>query len=68
MTTTTRESGSSRFSEITEECERCARETVHIVAIEMRTENPDSPFSREPYRIAECNVCGATEEVRLNNA
>ena len=53
---------------MTEECERCARETVHEVAIEMRTENPDSPFSREPYRIAECNVCGATEEVRLNNA
>ena len=56
------------FSEFSEECDGCERETVHEITIQVRTENPDSPFSREPYRVAECTVCGATEEVRLNNA
>jgi len=55
------------FSELTEECADCERETVHEVAVEIRTENPDSSFSREPYRVTECDVCGATEEVRLND-
>lgn len=59
------------FSTVTEECDDCKRETDHEVTVEMRTENPDSDnatFSREPYRISECQTCGATEEVRLNNA
>nr|WP_128478619.1 hypothetical protein [Halorussus pelagicus] len=56
------------YSELTEECAECERETAHEVAVEIRTENPDSRASREPYRVTECGVCGATEEVRLNNA
>ncbi|WP_276298823.1 hypothetical protein [Halorussus lipolyticus] len=56
------------FSELTEECPDCERETPHAVAVELRTENPDSSFSREPYRVTECSVCGATEEVRLTDA
>jgi hypothetical protein len=63
-----RDQSGSDFSEVSEECGECDRETVHEVSVEIRTENPDSTFSREPYRIAECNVCGGTEEVRLNNA
>lgn len=62
---------SDDFSNVTEECGDCERETVHEISVELRTENPDSvyaTFSREPYRIAECDVCGATSEVRLNDA
>lgn len=62
---------SDGFSNVTEECDECDRETVHEISVELRTESPvleTSTFSREPYRIAECDVCGATSEVRLNNA
>lgn len=52
----------SAFSELTEACDECDRETVHEVAVELRQENPDSTFSTEPSRVTECNVCGATEE------
>jgi len=59
---------SPAFSEVAEECDDCERETAHDVAVELRTENPDSSFSREPYRVAECSVCGATTTRRMNNA
>lgn len=65
MSSTTDTAGA--FSELTEECLDCERETPHAVAVELRTENPDSQFSREPYRVTECSACGATEEVRLND-
>jgi hypothetical protein len=58
---------SPAFSEITEECDECDRETVHEIAVELRTENPDSTFSREPYRVTECTICGATATTRMNN-
>lgn len=67
MSSTTDADGTSACSKISEECADCERETTHEVAVELRTENPDSTFSREPYRITECNVCGTTEEVRLND-
>lgn len=71
MSSTTTSDASPAFSEVTEECDECDRETVHEISVELRTESPESEnatFSREPYRIAECNVCGHSSEVRLNNA
>ena len=54
-----------------EECDDCDRRTPHKVSVEMRTES-DKPenaeFSREPYRVTECQICGAASEVRMNNA
>lgn len=58
---------SPAFSEVSEECPSCERETCHEITVELRTENPDSTFSREPYRVAECSVCGATTTRRMNN-
>jgi len=55
----------------TERCERCGRRTAHAVGIEILTESddPDAPgFSREPYRVATCRVCGATTRTRMNDA
>ena len=63
--------GGPARSDHTEECDECERETPHSVSIEIQTESEkplNAEFSREPYRIAECTVCGATEEVRMNNA
>ena len=63
--------GTGAFSEVTEECEGCERETLHEVAVQLRTESQkreNAEFSREPYRIAECQVCGFASEVRMNNA
>jgi hypothetical protein len=59
---------SPEFSEVGEECETCERETPHEITVKIRTENPDSTFSREPYRVAECTVCGETTTRRMNNA
>jgi ribosomal protein S14 len=53
-----------------ERCDRCGRETPHSVSIRILTENARSEnaaFSREPYRVTECEVCGASESVRMNN-
>lgn len=52
-----------------EECGECERETFHAVGVEIRTENPDhenASYSREPYRVTECAVCGHSEAVRMN--
>jgi len=56
---------------ITEECESCARQTPHEVTVTLLTESDhaeNAEFSREPYRIAECQGCGATTKTRMNNA
>ena len=61
----------SSFSTIAEDCEDCDRETPHEVAIEMRTESAkaeNAEFSREPYRVSECTVCGIETTTRMNNA
>lgn len=58
-------------ADLTEECEECGRPTPHEVAVEILTESADpenAAFSREPYRVSECTVCGATEQTRMNNA
>jgi hypothetical protein len=56
---------------VTETCPACERETAHSVRIEIRTESDkheNAAFSREPYRVATCRVCGAEEAIRMNNA
>jgi len=62
---------SDAVADITEECDSCGRATPHEVTVEILTESPDpenAEFSREPYRVSECRVCGATETTRMNNA
>jgi hypothetical protein len=54
-----------------EECETCSRETPHEVSIKLRTESrkeENAEFSREPYRVTTCRVCGAETSTRMNNA
>lgn len=56
---------------MSERCERCDRETAHEVSIELRTESrkaENAEFSREPYRVATCRVCGVENAIRMNNA
>jgi len=58
-------------STMTEVCPDCDRETPHQVSVEILTESakPDNAeFSREPYRVSECRVCGTTTTTRMNNA
>jgi hypothetical protein len=54
-------------TETAEECPDCERETRHAVTVELRTETPGSAFSREPYRVAECTVCGIETTTRMND-
>ena len=57
--------------EMSEECTECGHETPHEVSIELLTESgkeKNAEFSREPYRVATCQACGAEEVVRMNNA
>ncbi|MFB6106403.1 MAG: hypothetical protein ABEJ70_05465 [Halobacteriaceae archaeon] len=57
--------------EFTEHCEACGRQTRHTVSVRLVTESTKSDnaeFSREPYRITECSVCGETKNQRMNNA
>ncbi|MFB6146785.1 MAG: hypothetical protein ABEJ08_03780 [Halobacteriaceae archaeon] len=58
-------------SETVEQCGDCGSKTPHAVSIELRTESEESErsqFSREPYRVAECQVCGDTTVQRMNDA
>ena len=58
-------------AEFTEPCAVCGRDTRHRVRVELRTEgrNPDTAaFSREPYRVSVCTVCGSEDVLRMNNA
>lgn len=61
----------SPISNVTEECDRCGRSTPHEVGVEILTESrkeENSEFSREPYRVSECRVCGTSTKRRMNNA
>ncbi len=56
---------------MTEDCSDCGRETPHDVRIKLLTESrkqKNAEFSREPYRVASCQICGSEEIVRMNNA
>ena len=59
------------FQAITESCDDCERDTPHEVSVEIKTESQkreNAEFSREPYRVTECQVCGQTSSQRMNNA
>ncbi len=59
------------FNGLTEYCEDCERETLHEVSVQIKTEslkNENAQFSREPYRVAECQRCGTRTSQRMNNA
>lgn len=60
------------LNETTEHCPNCERETRHEVEIQILTENPNkehnAEFSREPYRISECDECGYERKKRMNDA
>lgn len=53
-----------------EACDSCDQETSHAVSIEIRTES-DKPqnreYSREPYRVSTCRVCGERTTLRMND-
>ena len=58
-------------ADMEEPCADCDRETAHRVSVEIRTESQkreNAEFSREPYRVATCLLCGAEETTRMNNA
>ena len=59
------------FQSITEHCDHCGRDTSHKVSVQILTESnkpENAEFSREPYRVAECEICGETTSQRMNNA
>lgn len=59
------------FNGMTEHCEFCGLDTLHEVTVQIRTESlkeENAQFSREPYRVTECQRCGHRESLRMNNA
>ncbi|ELZ12735.1 hypothetical protein C479_03830 [Halovivax asiaticus JCM 14624] len=61
----------NNFSGLTEHCEDCELDTLHDVSVQIRTESrkeENAQFSREPYRVTECQRCGARKSQRMNNA
>ncbi|MGQ4556187.1 DUF7835 family putative zinc beta-ribbon protein [Halobellus sp. GM3] len=61
----------SAATELTEYCENCETHSPHAVSIELRTESTkqtNRAFSREPYRVTQCRVCGDERTQRMNNA
>jgi hypothetical protein len=61
----------SGLADVTEDCGSCGRATPHSVAVKILTESgkrENAEFSREPYRVSECRLCGETTTTRMNNA
>ncbi len=59
------------FNGMTEHCEECNLDTLHEVNVQIRTESlkkENAQFSREPYRVTECQRCGTRSSQRMNNA
>jgi len=59
------------FNGLTEYCEDCDLDTLHEVSVQIRTESlksENAQFSREPYRVTECQRCGHRASQRMNNA
>lgn len=64
-------SKNQRSDGIEEQCDTCGQATPHEVTIDILTESSseeNAEFSREPYRISECERCGDTTKTRMNNA
>ena len=56
---------------LSEHCKECGLETLHEVSVQIRTESlkkENAQFSREPYRVTECQRCGHRTCQRMNNA
>ena len=56
---------------LTEHCEGCETDTLHQISVQIRTESrkkENAQFSREPYRVRECQRCGERSSQRMNNA
>jgi hypothetical protein len=54
-----------------EQCDDCGKKTLHQVSVQIRTESrkeENAEFSREPYRVSECQDCGSRSSQRMNNA
>ncbi|WP_267640678.1 DUF7835 family putative zinc beta-ribbon protein [Haloarchaeobius amylolyticus] len=54
-----------------EHCDNCGTDTLHSVSVQLVTESTkqeNSQFSREPYRVTECQRCGERASQRMNNA
>ncbi|WP_144901237.1 DUF7835 family putative zinc beta-ribbon protein [Halobellus captivus] len=61
----------STLTELSEYCEACGSRTPHEVAIELKTESKkrtNREFSREPYRVTKCRICGDERTQRMNDA
>lgn len=61
----------SSFNGMTERCDVCNLDTLHEVTVQIRTESTkreNAQFSREPYRVTECQRCGHRKSQRMNNA
>lgn len=57
--------------DIVEYCGTCAESTPHAAHIELRTESQketNAQYSREPYRVSRCTVCGESTTQRMNDA
>jgi hypothetical protein len=62
---------SDTLADMTEDCPDCNRATPHSVNVTILTESgkrENAEFSREPYRVSECRLCGQTRTTRMNNA
>ncbi|MFC4542397.1 hypothetical protein ACFO5R_10715 [Halosolutus amylolyticus] len=56
---------------MTEPCAVCDTDTLHEVSVQLVTEaggGENAQYSREPYRVRECQRCGNRESQRMNNA
>ena len=61
----------STIADVSEECSTCGRVTPHHVGVEIlaeSTKEENAEFSREPYRVSECLICGEETSTRMNNA
>lgn len=59
------------IDDLIKQCKDCEQQTPHIASLKILTESPtheNAQYSREPYRVCECQVCGASEQTRMNNA
>lgn len=59
------------IDDVSERCPRCDAVTRHRVRVEILVESAkevNAEYSREPYRVSECVVCGAETTTRMNNA
>lgn len=53
-----------------EVCASCDRETEHEVSVQILEEGrgDNAQYSREPYRVKECQRCGEKTQKRMNSA